>query len=147
MEFYRLIFLLFFVNKVLVKLQKSGLGCHIAGMCYNAFMYADDLLLLTISLCDLQLMVNICLNEFNDLDLKINVKKSVCMRIGRKHNERIDAVVIDNVSLEWKQEIRYLGIYFVSAKSFKCNLQNARQNFFVALNGIFSKIGTKSPPG
>jgi len=39
-----------------------------------------------------------------------------------------------------------LGIFILSAKSFKCNLQQARQKYFGALNGIFSKIGTKASP-
>ena len=54
-----------FVNSVLIKLKSSKLGCHIAGMCFNAIMYADDLLLLAISLRDLQLMVDLCIEELN----------------------------------------------------------------------------------
>jgi hypothetical protein len=42
-------------------------------------MYADDLLLLAISLHDLQAMVDICVDAFDDLDLEINLKKQyVC---------------------------------------------------------------------
>jgi len=115
-------------------------------MCYNSLFFADDLLLLAISLRDLQLMVNLCIDEFNDLDLKINVKKAMCMRIGRRHGEHISPILIDNQPLEWKQEMRYLGVFLVSANTFKCNLQSARQKFFRALNGIFAKIGTKASP-
>jgi len=109
-------------------------------------MYADDLLLLAISLRDLQLMVDLCIEEFNCLDLKINVKKSVCMRIGRKHCEKIDSIVINDEQLDWKKEMRYLGVYFVSANSFKCNMQICRHKFVKALNGIFAKIGTRASP-
>ena len=42
--------------------------------------------------------------------------------------------------------MRYLGGFFVSANSLKCNLQNARQKFFTALNGIFAKIGANASP-
>jgi len=45
-------------------------------------MYADDLLLLSGSLCDLQSMVDICCNEFDKLDMCLNVKKSQVIRIG-----------------------------------------------------------------
>ena len=68
------------------------------------------------------------------------------MRIGKKHNEKIDCILINNQPLEWKQEMRYLGVYFVAGKCFKCNLQINRQKFYRALNGIFSKIGTKASP-
>ena len=47
-------------------------------------MYADDLVLLSASIHHLQLMCNICLESFGDLDLKINVKKSVCTRFGER---------------------------------------------------------------
>jgi len=93
-------------------------------------------------------MVDLCIEEFNFncLDLKINVKKSVCMRIGRKHCEKIDSIVINDEQLDWKKEMRYLGVYFVSANSFKCNLQICRHKFVKALNGIFAKIGTRASP-
>jgi len=38
-------------------------------------MYADDLLLLTLSLSDLQLMINISLHELQLLDMRMNIKK------------------------------------------------------------------------
>jgi hypothetical protein len=47
--------------------------------------------------------------------------------------------------IAWKSEIRYLGVFIVSAKKFKCNLQNNRQKFFKATNAIFGKIGTRAP--
>ena len=58
-----------FINDVLVKLQKSSLGCHIHNICFNAFMFADVLLLLSISVVELQKMINICKDEFDWLDI------------------------------------------------------------------------------
>ena len=48
------------VNDIIIKLQRSGLGCHIHFISFNAFMYADDLLLLSLSIEELQNMINIC---------------------------------------------------------------------------------------
>jgi hypothetical protein len=50
--------------------------------CMNAFMYADDLLLLSVSVTDLQKIVSICIKEFDLLDLSLNVSKSAYLRIG-----------------------------------------------------------------
>jgi len=96
-----------YIFAIFVELQGSSLGCHIAGMCYNAIMYADDMLLLAISLRDLQLMVDLCIKEFDCLDLKINIRTSVCMLIGRKHLEKIEQTVISNHSpgMETRNEI------------------------------------------
>ena len=75
-----------YVNDVLVKLHKSSLGCFIKSIPFNAFMYADDLLLLSISVCDMQRMVDICKTELDWLDMRINVSKTCYMRIGNRHN-------------------------------------------------------------
>ena len=133
-----------FVNNVLEKLSKCKLGCHVKSICCNALMYADDLLLLSISMTDLRAMVNICNDEFDELDLKINFKKSCGLRIGKHHNRSVSPIIIDNQIMHWKQEMHYLGVVLKSAKTFNISVQNLRQNFFRALNGIIGKIGTKA---
>jgi len=68
------------------KLAESGLGCFMGLKCLNSFMYADDLILLSISISDLQKMLDICNKGFHDLDLPINIKKSCCLRVGPRWN-------------------------------------------------------------
>ena len=53
-------------------------------MFVGCVMYADDLLLLSASLCDLQSMIDICCVELDKLDMKLNVKKSQLVRIGSR---------------------------------------------------------------
>ena len=132
------------VDPVLVKLKDSALGCRLKGIMFNAIIYADDLLLLSISLSDLQAMVDICVKEFADIDLTINLKKSVCMRIGINHKSIVSNICINSSCLLWKSEIRFLGVSFVSSNSLMCNLQIVRQKYFRALNGVFGKIGAHS---
>ena len=45
-------------------------------------MYADDILLLSPSVVVLQQLLRVCENALRNLDLVINSKKSVCLRIG-----------------------------------------------------------------
>ena len=87
-----------FVDGVLVKLKNSSLGCRVRGLLINAIMYADDLLLLSLSLRDLQLMVNLCNMEFKALGLSINIAKSACPRIGPCHNTNIASISINGES-------------------------------------------------
>ena len=54
-----------YVDDLLIKLSKSSLGCYINGLCLNSIMHADDLLLLSISVYDLQKMIDLCLHEFD----------------------------------------------------------------------------------
>ena len=71
------------INDVLVKLEKFGLVCFIHNLSFNAFMYADDILLLSISVEDLQKMLNICNDELISLDMSVNTNKSSCIRVGK----------------------------------------------------------------
>jgi len=102
------LFFAIFVNNVLHKLMKSKLGCYINYVCMNSFMYADYLLLLSISLHDLQKLVDLCVIEFNNIGMTININKSACVRIGSRHN-KVMRIIIKETELEWKNEIRYLG--------------------------------------
>jgi hypothetical protein len=108
-------------------------------------MYADDLLLLSISITHLQKMIDMCTQVLGYCDLQINPNKSFCLRIGPRHNISRCILTINNQLVTWKSEIRYLGVLIVSSKKFKCNLQGNRQKFFQATNSIFGKIGTKAP--
>ena len=50
----------------------------------NAFLYADDLLLLSITLTDLEKMLLISKDEFDWLNIAVNVNKSACITIGNR---------------------------------------------------------------
>jgi len=49
-------------------------------------LYADDILLLAPTLCQLQKLLSICEGVLDKLDMVINTKKSCCLRTGPRHN-------------------------------------------------------------
>jgi len=100
-------------------------------MFVGCVMYADDLLLLSASLCDLQLMISICYEELDELDMRLNLKKSQIVRIGRLCTSYACSVVIDGTSIEFIDELKYLGWYILSSKSFKISLHHS---VFVFIN-------------
>jgi len=55
----------------------SGFGCVIGGEFFGCIMYADDLALVSHSVCVLQKMIDICVDELNCIGLSFNVKKSL----------------------------------------------------------------------
>ena len=117
------------INDIFCKLQQSSLGCHIRFICFNAFLYADDLLLLSLSLDDMQKMINICKSELDWLDMKINAKKSGCIRIGPRFDVGCAKLCIDNEPIEWVTELSYLGMIIKPAKSFKCCFHAKKLSF------------------
>ena len=70
------------VDDVIKKLADSRLGCFIGNLSMNSLMYADDLIILAISVQDLQSLVNLCTFEFNEINMLINAKKSSCLKVG-----------------------------------------------------------------
>jgi hypothetical protein len=88
-----------YVNDVLSHLADSKLGCFIKCTCLNSFMYADDLILISISLMHLQLLVDICKQEFDKIDMQINGSKSGCLRIGPRHAMPCEPININNMPL------------------------------------------------
>ena len=48
--------------------------------------------------------------------------------------------------MDWKTEIKYLGLHILSANKFKINIQPSKQKFFGAINGLLGKVGTKTSP-
>ena len=43
--------------------------------------------------------------------------------------------------LQWVNSIRYLGVHFLKARYFKCNLDNAIASFYRAFNAVYGRIG------
>ena len=71
-------------------------------------VYADDIILITSSVCELQKALEICQRELENLDMSINAKKTCCLRIGRRANARCASI---GTLLQWSDELRYLGVH------------------------------------
>jgi len=54
----------------------SDYGCVIGPEFFGCIMYADDLVLVSHSVCVLQKMIDFCVDELNCIGLSFNVKKS-----------------------------------------------------------------------
>lgn len=105
-------------------------------------LYADDILILASSLCILQMLLHACERELIWLDLTINVKKSCCLRIGPRFDVNCSPIfTLGSYSLSWVETLKYLGIYIVSSRSFKCSFVEAKRAYFRSLNAIFGKVG------
>ena len=105
-------------------------------------LYADDIMLISSSVCELQRLFSACENELNWLDMKINIKKSCCVRIGPRCDVMCSPITtVDGHQLPWVNEIRYLGTYITQNRQFKGSFSNAKQSFYRAVNAVFGKIG------
>ena len=105
-------------------------------------LYADDILIITLSVSALQDLVTAYEKILLGLDMSLNVGKSCCIRIGSRHDKICNNIVtLNGLQLSWVNELRYLGIFIVSACCFKISLDHAKCSFFRAINAVFGKVG------
>ena len=110
--------------------------------CRFIVVYADDIMLISPSIVELERLLHACENELNWLDMAINFKKSCCVRIGPRYDANcVPIVSLTGHFISWSDEVRYLGIYVISSRIFKCSLTYAKRSFYKAANAIFGKVG------
>lgn len=131
-----------FIDGIVNKVKSARMGCYNSTVCVSIFLYADDILLLSPSLTGLQTLLTACENELYELDMRLNVNKSVCMRFGARFDASCaNLVSLHGGALQWVDSCRYLGVYFTSGRLFRCCFHIAKCKFFSAFNSIFSKVG------
>ena len=70
------------VNPLIKSLRKSDLGCQLRTIYTGCIMYADDLILVSASVIDLQNMLDNCSTIGSVLGISFNCNKSKCMFVG-----------------------------------------------------------------
>ena len=130
-----------YVNDILCNLEHSEFRCHVSGRYVGALMYADDLLLISITLQDLRNMLDIVYAELSWLDMVLNVKKSGLLRIGPRFNADLSPVLINGSTLPVVDRLSYFGVEIGAGKSLKLYMYTRRMKFFRAFNALYAKLG------
>jgi len=107
-------------------------------------MYADDLVLISALVLKLLKMVDLCLNVLTSLDLKVNVKKSACIRIGRDFKHDCTQLTADGTLIPWVPCFTYLGVALISETKFSLDFKPARIKFYRSFNSLYCKISKAS---
>jgi len=108
--------------------------------------YADDILLISPSVCMLKKLLRMCEHEFGLLDMAINIRKSCCLRIDPRYISCCGSISTSTgADIQWVDEIRYLGIFIVCSRKFKCFLDYAKKSYYQSAIAIFGKIGRYAP--
>jgi len=107
-------------------------------------MYDDDLLLVPISVSDLQKLLEICQAEFIKIDMRVNASKSSCIRVGSRFNAYVCLVSIDQKQVVWGRKIKYLGRTILAGKVLHHDFHPVKAKFFGSLNSFLGKVGTNA---
>jgi len=100
-------------------------------------MYADDLVLVSHSVCVLQKMIDICVDVLNYIGLSFNVKKRCLLRLGPRYLRVCEPITSYNNKLTYVHKARYLGVTLCSGICFGVDLRSVKYNFYSSFNSIF----------
>ena len=82
-----------YIDDLLERLKRNGIGCHIGHHFVGVFGYADDIMLLCPSVTGLMKMIRICEEYANEHDILFNGKKSKYLVFGNNGRYKINHIV------------------------------------------------------
>ena len=124
-------FINIYVDDLIKELESSKFGCSIDNTFFGCVMYADDLLLMSASISGLQSMLDICY-QFGQRHLMIlNSKKSICCQFGTCIRD-ITAMRLGDLSTEWVNSFKYLGLPFLSGTTIIIDCQSIKRKYYAA---------------
>jgi len=131
-----------YINDLIRRLQHLNCGCFVQSECVNAFLYADDIILLAPSIDALTKILQTVENELATLDMALNASKSVCIRYGPHFDRSCSEISTKSgKGLRWVNTCRYLGVIVDVLRRFTISLDNNKRSFYRLFNAIFGKIG------
>ncbi|XP_050557480.1 uncharacterized protein LOC118275989 [Spodoptera frugiperda] len=127
-----------YVNALIERLSSTHVGCHVGGVCLNNISYADDMVLLSASVCGLSKLIGICEKYAEEHGLLYNTKKSECMvfRVKRWCPDHLPAVKLNGFPLQRVDTIKYLGHLLTSDLKDDADIERERRALSVRANMI-----------
>ncbi|XP_023933975.1 uncharacterized protein LOC112042975 [Bicyclus anynana] len=102
-----------YVDDLLGELSSTRTGCYIDGVSLNNISYADDMVLLSASICGLRKLIAVCEAYVEKHGLAYNTKKSVVMVFEAEgktsKNLTLPPISLNRVALERVNKVKYLG--------------------------------------
>jgi exonuclease III len=127
-----------YVNDLIEELGRTHVGCHVDDVCVNNLSYADDMVLLSASVCGLRRLLKICENFASSHGLVYNASKSQFMvfEIGRKRMENVPHIHLHGEPLVRVDHFKYLGHVVTTDLKDDIDLERERRALSVRANMI-----------
>lgn len=127
-----------YMDQLIVELSSTRVGCYIDGICVNNISYADDMVLLSASVCGLRKLVSMCERYASDHGLVYNVRKSVVMVFGAGGEcpVTVPPVKINGVSLSRVHSFKYLGHILTASLRDDDDIERERRALSIRANMI-----------
>ena len=110
-------------------------------------MYADDLVIISPSVKDLQRLLDICDAYGQNHDIVFNHDKTVCMYMpsGNCYYLNTPVVVLNGIQLAFVRTYKYLGTMMTCDNADDANMRRQRGICYARANGIIKNLSMCSP--
>ncbi|XP_063381882.1 uncharacterized protein LOC134668331 [Cydia fagiglandana] len=127
-----------YVNELIEELSSIHVGCHIDGVCVNNISYADDMVLLSASVCGMRRLLKICEDYAVSHGLKYNEKKSqyVVFESGRNRSSEFPAIYLNGSPMDRVTQFKYLGHVVAADLKDDIDIERERRALSVRANMI-----------
>ncbi|XP_063385061.1 uncharacterized protein LOC134671173 [Cydia fagiglandana] len=127
-----------YMNELIVALSSMHVGCHIDGVNVNNLSYADDMVLLSASVCGIRKLLKVCEDYAHTHGLKYNTVKSQYMVFGveSKIPSVIPPIRINTVALERVYQYKYLGHIVTADLKDDADIERERRALSIRANMI-----------
>ena len=135
-----------YINDLVSLLKSEGYDCYLGNVYVGCLLFADDIMLLSASMRQLQCMFNVCYQYCFKWNLKFNVKKSTVMVISKHDAVQLPEMSLGTGVLHWVQETKYLGTFLLLHKGLRVNVDSNCRKILSASFCILQRFGHLSEP-
>ena len=129
-----------YIDELIRRLRKKGIGCHMIDLFLACLLYADDMCLIAPTRGAMQSMLDICVEFCEEFCLSFNTKKSKVLIFGETKDKCVNPLLLYNTPLEFVPQWTYLGATVVAGKTLTFSCKKELSNFYRSINSLLSAI-------
>lgn len=137
-----------YMDQLIEELSSTRAGCSVGGQCFNNISYADDMVLLSPSVCALRKLLDVCEVYAKTHGLRYNAGKSelLIFKAGTKTYNIVPPVKLAGVTLKLVSQFKYLGHWVTETLTDDLDLERERRALSVRSNMLVRRFAkcTKS---
>ena len=129
-----------YIDELIRRLRKKGIGCHMIDLFLACLLYADDMCLIAPTRGAMQSMLDICVEFCEEFCLSFNTKKSKVLIFGETKDKCVNPLLLYDTPLEFVPQWTYLGATIVAGKTLTFSCKKELSNFYRSINSLLSAI-------
>ena len=133
-----------YIDRLLILLKKSGIGCHLNGTYCGALAYADDITISCPSRRGLNRLLYICHSFALSNNITFNTKKTMRIKYGEPVKDA-EKITLDQVQLKYYETVRHLGNFFNTDNNCTSDINYKCSSFIGYFNKMMSHYSHLQP--